>query len=299
MPLHWIESDRITIPNASTRGRPIIDASLSHSAHFLAVGYGKQIEVWDLRKTVSKSPLSVFGAKSSLLTSFSWAPGIPRLAAGYEDGVVYVASLNEKSAAVEGFNLQAPSLVISTVFLHKDLLAVATTQAVELHSFQYEDGERSWILAGFLPNPPAIVDGPNQNIRITSIHVLAEDRVLVHYGAGPAVIWVITLRPFACRFESVSRLPGRIDDFCKENNLLLLTDTESGTYQVFQLGSQIPHCQFYPQTLSSPRSSQPVSRAKWLSKDVVVGGGVGQLVLWGIHDVENRLQNLTYRNQGE
>lgn len=137
MPLHWVESDRITIPNASTRGTPIIDASLSHRAHFLAVGYGKQIEVWDLRKAVSSSPLSIFAAKSSLLTSFSWAPDIPRLAAGHEDGVVYVASLNERSAAIEGFNLQAPSLVISAVFLHKDLLAVATTQAVELRCFQY------------------------------------------------------------------------------------------------------------------------------------------------------------------
>ncbi|KAE9388715.1 hypothetical protein BT96DRAFT_422794 [Gymnopus androsaceus JB14] len=188
MPLQWKESDRVTIPGASTCDAPIIGAALSHSAHFLAVGYGKRVEVWDLRKAVSSSPLSIFDAKSSTLTTFTWSPDIPRLVAGHDDGVVYVASLNERSAAIEGFNLQSPSLILSAVFLHRDLLAVATAQVVELRCFRHEEGgERSWILAGCLPNPPTISDEQNQDMKITSMHVLAEDRILIHYGAGPAV----------------------------------------------------------------------------------------------------------------
>lgn len=87
------------------------------------------------------------------------------------------------------------------------------------------------------------------------------------------------------------------DDFCTEGGQVLLTDHKSGTYQLFHLGSRNPLCRFFPRTPLS-QTSQPVSHAKFLSRDVIVGGGVGQLVLWSI-DTEARLQNLTYRNQSK
>lgn len=86
------------------------------------------------------------------------------------------------------------------------------------------------------------------------------------------------------------------DDFCTKSSQILLTDHNTGTYQLFHLGSRELFCRFFPRAPNT-RTSQPVSHAKFISENVVVGGGVGQLVLWNI-DTEARLQNLTYRNQG-
>lgn len=136
MPLGWKECDRLTI-RFSGPDTPIIGALLSHSAQYLAVGYNKQVDLWDLRKTISSAPHSIYGSKTLRPTTFDWSPNTPRLIVGYDLGVVDVISLNEKSAAIEGFTLRSPGRVLSTKFLNRDLLAVATAESVELRRFRH------------------------------------------------------------------------------------------------------------------------------------------------------------------
>lgn len=47
--------------------------------------------------------------------------------------------------------------------------------------------ERSWTLAGYLPNPPIVGDDKTQDTAINSMHVLARDQILIHYENGHAV----------------------------------------------------------------------------------------------------------------
>ncbi|KAF5379282.1 hypothetical protein D9757_005319 [Collybiopsis confluens] len=274
----WRETDRITVVDASSQNSPIINISLSNNAQFLAIGYGKQVDIWDLRTAMPTSPRSIYESSVNPITAFAWSPNGTRLALGYQSGIVYVISLYKKSAPLEGFPTGISDIrggIVAALFLGEDVLAIATCDTAEIRFLdQGSAGERSWKPIGSLPKPPIIQGEHPQGFQIKSMHTVAQGRLLIHYGDGVAV-----------------------NDICLENELVLLTDQLSGTYTLVHLGTGKIHCQFYPRDFHT-QESQPVSMAKFISSEVIISGGVGQLVLWSIEN-RSRLQNLIYRNQGK
>ncbi|KAF5380753.1 hypothetical protein D9757_007167 [Collybiopsis confluens] len=301
MPTEWRETDRITVVDASSQNSPIINISLSNNAQFLAIGYGKQVDIWDLRTAMPTSPRSIYESSVNPITAFAWSPNGTRLALGYQSGIVYVISLYKKSAPLEGFPTGISDIrggIVAALFLGEDVLAIATCDTAEIRFLdQGSAGERSWKPIGSLPKPPIIQGEHPQGFQIKSMHTVAQGRLLIHYGDGVAVTWNICLNPFTVRLGKRIELLGTINDICLENELVLLTDQLSGTYTLVHLGTGKIHCQFYPRDFHT-QESQPVSMAKFISSEVIISGGVGQLVLWSIEN-RSRLQNLIYRNQGK
>lgn len=85
------------------------------------------------------------------------------------------------------------------------------------------------------------------------------------------------------------------NDVCPGKGTVLVT--VAGTYQIFVLGSETAQNIFVPCDPLS-KTPQTVSCTKFISEDLVIGAGVGQLVLWNA-ELGNRLQNLVFCNQGE
>lgn len=76
---------------------------------------------------------------------------------------------------------------------------------------------------------------------------------------------------------------------------MLVTDFQQGTYKVLRFGTEDPPRVFIPRTRETA-AAQPVSVSRFISNDMIIGGGVGQIVLWNC-ETNNHLQNLIFRNQ--
>lgn len=86
------------------------------------------------------------------------------------------------------------------------------------------------------------------------------------------------------------------DDVWADKNILLVTDRNAGKFKLLSLGSLEPSRTFTPRNVSS-QATEPVSSARFLSEDMIIGAGVGQIILWNIEaEVHNRLQNLVFRD---
>ncbi|KAJ3805267.1 hypothetical protein F5876DRAFT_81966 [Lentinula aff. lateritia] len=291
----WREVEHITYPNARTR---ILGVVLSRDAHYLAVAQDTCIDIWNVKVNMNTKPLVQYNSKENRISSIAWSQRSPRLVISYEGGLVYVITMKERSSSIEGFHHssgQTQQTRTFSVFLHKDLLAVAMGKVVEIRSRRDRNDSSNnphWELLKTLPAPPI---GRYLPIgAIVSIHAMSRDRILISYENGVAVLWTIVHSDVLdFEHEDTMLIPGVINDVCPGKGTVLVT--VAGTYQIFVLGSETAQNIFVPCDPLS-KTPQTVSCTKFISEDLVIGAGVGQLVLWNAA-LGNRLQNLVFCNQ--
>ncbi|KAJ3871218.1 hypothetical protein F5051DRAFT_434033 [Lentinula edodes] len=190
------------------------------------------------------------------------------------------------------------SQAVAAVFFKLDILLVAMGKVVKVNRFNtcsLDQESPVWNKIGVLPSPP--VQGEIiEETDVQSVHSFGQDKVLVSYKNGVAVSWFLpSLDPFVPGFGLTAKISGIINDVCPEKETLLVTDFQQGTYKVLRFGAEDLPRVFIPRTRETA-TAQPVSVSKFISTDMVIGGGVGQIILWSC-DTNNRLQNLIFRNQ--
>ncbi|KAJ4471057.1 hypothetical protein C8J55DRAFT_491563 [Lentinula edodes] len=217
----------------------------------------------------------------------------------FEGGSVYIVTMNERSSTIAGFQHTGrhERARVPAAFLNKDLIAIAMENTVEIRNCVVDDDDHPhWELLQTLPQP--IQEGKSLAVGdIQSIHVLGH-RILLAYDNGTTIIWNFQQSQspeLTFQYEGTIRLPGIMsrNDVCSKKGTILVT--APGTYQVFSIGSKTAQNIFIPRD-PLERTPQAVTSARFLSDDLIVGAGVGQLVLWNA-DLGNRLQNLVFRNQ--
>ncbi|KAJ3906884.1 hypothetical protein F5879DRAFT_1066212 [Lentinula edodes] len=306
----WRETNHLKVSDAQT---PVIGLEFSANARYLAIAYGTRVDIWDLKDTISTSPLVRY-ENDSQISSIAWsASSIPQLAICFEGGLIYVVTLKEQSSLIVGFQHSAgcQQAKVSAVFFSEDLLAVAMGKAVEIRRYHTIDGEflssqctglhcsltppqehPAWIVLANLPAPPVVKEsGKDAVSNIHSIHAIAEDCILLSYENGLAVTdqdEVTELNSLWNFLQSDSN-PMTVIFQHKDTTLLpgvigAVLVTASGTYQVFLLRSSVAQHIFIPRN--------PISKAPQAVSCV------GQLVLWNA-ELGNRLQNLLFRSQGK
>ncbi|KAJ3716996.1 hypothetical protein C8R42DRAFT_644914 [Lentinula raphanica] len=279
--------------------------ALSKDARYLAVAYGICVDIWDMDNT-NTAPLVQYIPDDSMTISFlTWSPEGHSLAVCYEGGLLCVISMNvdgESSSLAVGFRLEysqaQQSLKVFAAFIHEDILAVAMGQVVEIRCFHNDTNDPRWDLKTVLPASSAPSTGRYIPIGdIQSLHFMDQDCILVSYENEVArygkSVWRFKEGFTACTHECTMCLPGVINDVCPGRGSILIT--AAGTYQVLSLGSTTAQNIFVPR---DPVTKYPqiVSCAKYLSSDVIIGAGAGQLILWNA-ELGNRLQNLPFRDQ--
>ncbi|KAJ3871105.1 hypothetical protein F5051DRAFT_446628 [Lentinula edodes] len=301
MPLEWSETQHVTIAGCSISRSLIVGVDFSADGHYLAVGHGLGVDVWSLETGALSTTHNTYNGPSRIL-SLLWCFEYPRLVTIHEGGLVHVLTFNEDKTPANGFHHSGPSYPSAhAAFLHKDLLAVSMGKIVELRHFQIDVDKGTsvycWVRLGDLPKPPTIEGEITVESVIQSIHMLSQNRILVSYKDGVALSWVITkLQPLECRLESWMRIPGNLDDVWADKNILLVTDRNEGKFKLLSLGSVEPSRTFTPRNRSS-QATEPVSSARFLSGDMIIGAGVGQIIVWNIEvEIHNRLQNLVFRD---
>ncbi|KAJ3870772.1 hypothetical protein F5051DRAFT_447141 [Lentinula edodes] len=295
----WREAHEITVTDRQTS---IIGVEFSVDARYLVVAYATRADIWDLKRTNSSHPLVRYDSPSSekQICYIAWSQSCPQLVICIEGGSVYVITMHERSSAIEGFHHSGRQQEgkVSAVFLRENLLAVSMGNTVEIRTHVGDDRPR-WELLKYVPIPPIehrYLTASN-SLNLQSIHVIGEDSLLLSYESGAAILWSFSppteFLEFFFKHKDTFFLPGLVNDVCWKTRSVLVT--ASGTYQVFLLGSATAQRIFVPcdPLLKTP---QAVSCAKYLSEDLIIGTGVGQLVLWNA-DLGNRLQNLVFRDK--
>ncbi|KAJ3816677.1 hypothetical protein F5880DRAFT_1512448, partial [Lentinula raphanica] len=271
----WIIEQYFTVSEASS----INGVVLSKDAHYLAVAYGICVDIWDLKVTTNTAPLAQYKPDSTIhpISFLTWSPESYRLAICYQGGLVCVVAMNvdgELSSLAVGFRLesgQAQRSRVFAAFLRDDILAVAMGRDVEIRRFFDDGNDPRWDLMSTLTVPSTPSTGiypPDGDIR--SIHLFSNNRILVSCDPDLAQ-------------NDVSPARGTI------------LVAAAGTYQVLALGSTTAQGIFIPRDPVT-RYPQTASSAKYLSDDLIIGAGIGQLVLWDVN-LGNRLQNLLLRDQ--
>lgn len=142
MVLVWKESDRFEIEpcianlNHDTKCA-INSISLSPDAHYLAIGYGTQLQIWDLVDNKAVAPKA--NVEVNTTTNFAtWFSKSPRLATAHDEGPVYVFTIEKRGVDVVyhrdvGVKKPATSIAI----LDESTMAVALTEFVQI---QWLDG---------------------------------------------------------------------------------------------------------------------------------------------------------------
>ncbi|KAJ3898753.1 hypothetical protein F5879DRAFT_926799 [Lentinula edodes] len=274
--------------------------ALSMDFRYLAIPYGTCVDIYDLKSNVNKPLARYSGPKERKISVIAWSSELPRLVMSFEGGSAYIVTMNERSSTIAGFHHsgQHERAKVPAAFLDKDLIAIAMENIVEIRNCVIDDDHRPhWELLQTLPQP--IQEGKSLAVGdIHSIHVVGH-QVLLAYDNGTTIIWSRRQQSqsheLTFQYEDTILLPGIMsrNDVCPKKRTILVT--APGTYQVFSIGSKTAQNIFIPRD-PLERTPQAVSSAKFLSDDLIIGAGVGQLVLWDA-DLGNRLQNLIFRNQ--
>ncbi|KAJ3848900.1 hypothetical protein EV368DRAFT_67885 [Lentinula lateritia] len=292
----WREVEHITYPNARTR---ILGVVLSGDARYLAVAQETCVDIWNVKVNMNPEPLVQYSSKENRISFIAWSQRSPQLVISYEGGLVYVITMKERSSSIEGFHHSGQTQQTRTfsVFLHKDLLVVAMGKVVEIRGHRdRNDSSNSphWELLKTLPAPP--IDKYLPIGAIQSIHAMSRDRILISYENGVAVdesLWsIVHSDSLDFEHEDMMLIPGVINDVCPGKGTVLVT--VAGTYQIFVLGSETAQNIFVPCDPLS-KTPQTVSCTKFISEDLVIGAGVGQLVLWNAELGNRYLSPLWYQ----
>ncbi|KAJ3806609.1 hypothetical protein F5876DRAFT_80522 [Lentinula aff. lateritia] len=261
--------EQIKLPYFNAQTDAVVALDFSFDAHYLAVVYSNGADIWDLDKT-STIPISTTHGRrvTGRIRSLAWFPTWHCLILAHDSGVVYVVTFGINSVMAAG--VYEPGFhqnVVSIAVLSDNLFAVAFTKTVQIRYKRpgsQDSLEGDWALLGCLKSPPVIQGLNISSLTIDSIHTIKDQRLLVSYGKMIIVTDV------------------------SSNNSYLISDNAAGSYQLFSLlySSSVTFIPCYPGT----DMAQQISAAKFLSRDLIIGGGNGQLVLWNTE--ASGLQNL-------
>ncbi|KAJ3768736.1 WD40-repeat-containing domain protein [Lentinula raphanica] len=298
MPSKWRQEMHFTVGKAAS----INTIAVSKDANYLAVAYGTCVDIWDIRTMISNAPLVRYSPdlETRPISFLAWSPEGRRLAVCYEGGLVCVIAMIvdaiELSALAVGFRLsgqaQRSSLRVFSAFLSEDILVVAMGKDVEIREFLNNDGDPRWVLLQLLPASSKSFASGNDDVDIESINSISMNQILVSHNNRITNLWRLErlndANLFVYMHETTMVVPGDIMDVSPAKGTILVT--AAGTYQVLLIGSNTAQNIFIPR---DPVTSHPqtASCAKYLSDDLIIGAGEGQLILWNA-DHGNRLQNL-------
>ncbi|KAJ3885157.1 hypothetical protein GG344DRAFT_70780 [Lentinula edodes] len=280
MPLEWSETQHVTIAGCSISRSLIVGVDFSADGHYLAVGHGLGVDVWSLETGALSTTHNTYNGPSRIL-SLLWCFEYPRLVTIHEGGLVHVLTFNEDKTPANGFHHSGPSYPSAhAAFLHKDLLAVSMGKIVELRHFQIG-------LFKMLTRAHRFIVGTVS---------LYRTRMVLHYpGSSPNYSLLNAGLSHGCEYLEIFHAPSS-DDVWADKNILLVTDRNEGKFKLLSLGSVEPSRTFTPRNRSS-QATEPVSSARFLSGDMIIGAGVGQIIVWNIEvEIHNRLQNLVFRD---
>ncbi|KAJ4463217.1 hypothetical protein C8J55DRAFT_567801 [Lentinula edodes] len=285
--------EQINLPYFNAQTDAVAALDFSFDARYLAVAYSNGADVWDLDKTNTVPISTTHGRRvTGRIRSLAWFPTRHRLILAHDSGVVYVVTFGINSVATAG--VREPGFhqnAVSIAVLNDNLFAVAFTKTVQIRYERpgsQDSLEGDWALLGCLKSPPAIQGLSISSLTIDSIHTIKDQRLLVSYGKMIIVEWLIlSVEPFYANIQKLIHAPGSVTDV-SSNDSYLISDNAAGSYQLFSLlySSSVTFIPRYPGT----DMAQQISAAKFLGRDLIIGGGNGQLVLWNTE--ASRLQNL-------
>ncbi|KAJ4486581.1 hypothetical protein C8J55DRAFT_487571 [Lentinula edodes] len=297
MVLIWKESDRFQIEPFTADSNhdttcTINSISLSSDAHYLAIGYGTQLQIWDLVDKTAVAPKA--NVEINTTTNFAtWFSKSPRLVTAHDEGPVYVFTIENPGVDIayhRDIGVEKPATSIA--ILDERTMAVALTEFVQIQ----------WLDEGRWKTLGQISPSLNEGTSVRSVHTITQNRVLVSYSDEQAIIWQITRDSVGYvepQVLNVLSLPGLVVDSI--GNRILCTDHASRTYKSFKIGADgvEPQAILSPRTRDVYKTPQPASTATFLPPygNAIIGGGVGQLILFD--DQGNRLQNLSFKDESE
>ncbi|KAJ3885225.1 hypothetical protein GG344DRAFT_70723 [Lentinula edodes] len=277
----WQEYHHITMTEPQFS---IIGLALSMDSRYLAVPYGICVDIYDLESNVN-NPLAQYSGPNERKVSFiAWSSELPRLVMSFEGGSMYIVTMNEQSSTIAGFHhsgrherAKVPAWRYESVLMTMIIVLIGNS-CKHLHN-------------------PSKKESPLQLV-IYSQYMYLDTGSCLHMKMGLRIIWNFhqSQSPeLTIRYEDMILLPGIMsrNDVCSRRGTILVT--APGTYQVFSIESKTAQNIFIPRD-PLERTPQAVTSARFLSDDLILGVGVGQLVLWNA-DLGNRLQNLVFRNQ--
>ncbi|KAJ3741649.1 hypothetical protein EV360DRAFT_90346 [Lentinula raphanica] len=273
----------------------VVAVSFSFDGRFLAIGYGNGADVWELD---SESEIPILTThrrtKKELVQCLAWFGHQHRLILGHQGGHVYTIDNKDTKFGTAGirpheFHEDATSIAV----LDDQIFAVAFTKSVLVFEVVSQGKELNDDLEalGLLNSPPAIEGIDVANVCISSLHMLPARRLLVSYGNALAVEseWQITLNPFRASVLRSFAIAGIICQTSPCGNKFLVANDSGAAYELHSFSSRRSPQLFVPRR---HKEAQPITAANFLSNGIVVGGSIGQIVIW---DGEaRRLQNIDF-----
>ncbi|KAL0573310.1 hypothetical protein V5O48_008651 [Marasmius crinis-equi] len=258
----------------------IVLVSFSPDSKYLAVGFTRLIQVWDLQQLGLQRASPRFAIRPNHeVTSCAWIKS-DYLVHGHLNGRVGVSAVEGLALDMKVFRAGPSGDISSFTFLGEGgILAVGVGDAVYLWrtgNLQFE-----WKALGSLPAPPVIDHLSLQDLKVTSIFALGKSTLLVSYGESAVVTWdVQSLDPVQATATGGYRITGRITDLCSKTQRFLVTDTDRGLYMLHNVNSPIVARIYRPTSDSLLQRGPLVREARFLSEDVVAGSDSSKVVLW-------------------
>ncbi|KAJ3992580.1 hypothetical protein F5050DRAFT_1811336 [Lentinula boryana] len=281
-PLPYGPQDDVTALDFSSDGR------------YLAVGYGDGVDIWDAEDDARTSPVSTTRKHSErthpALRCLAWIPHEPRLVLAHCRGIIYTINVNRLRKKFATAGIRADSFYedgVSIAAIDKTLFVVAFTKTVQVLELRpgSEDTGDDLVLLGTLQSPPAAAGLDIAKLNVTGVFPLSTRHILVSYDHLVVVEWELQSAPFHAIVVRTVHIAGII------GGNLLVTNNAAGAYELHSWPTSKVPVSFVPREPAT-KLAQPIMSSQFLSHTCVVGGGLGQLIIW---DTEaTRLQTLKF-----
>ncbi|KAJ3767208.1 WD40-repeat-containing domain protein [Lentinula raphanica] len=269
----------------------VVASSFSFDGRYLAIGYGNGVDVWELDSESDTPVLTTHRrTKKDMVQCLAWFAHQHRLILGHRGGHVYTIDDKDTRFSTAGirpenFHEDATSIAV----LDEQIFAVAFTKSVMIYEARSQEFKDDLEVLGSLQSPPAIEGLDVANVQVSGIHMLPARRLLVSYGNVAAVEWQITLNPFRASVLRLFDIPGAICGTSPCGNKFLIANNTGAAYELHSFSSRRSPQLFVPRRY---KEAQPITTASFLSDGIIVGGSVGQLVIWD--DEARRLQHIDF-----
>ncbi|KAK7434763.1 hypothetical protein VKT23_020041 [Stygiomarasmius scandens] len=256
--------------------------TFSGDGRFLAVAYGRRIDIWDVRGD-ARVPFETNTASADALC-LTWFRNQYSLLSGHADGGVYHTEMTANGPMCNGFRHQGHHQPVTAMALLNDVfLAVATNDRVQI--WEFEPGEQSWNLLNHLPPPPPVGHASPTNAQVSqSLYWLNEQELLVSYEDVAVIRYQIeNFHPLQVNIVSANSMGGIID-VCFATKNILTRESHSNTFKLYTYNDALSPqlvTTFTPQSRVLNRSL-PVSDAIFCTTDTVIGSSTGRLFLWDL-----------------